>query len=293
MKNRDMAELLMLAAVWGSSFLLIRVAVPAFGPFALIELRVAIAAACLLPLLVVRREIGQLARHWRKLTIVGVANSAIPFLLYAWAMLSLTAGFAAVMNATAPLFAALVAAVWLKERISREAALGLAIGFAGVVVLVWPKLRGDGVTSLLAVLGCMVATLSYGFAANYTRRALAGVGSLVITAGSQLAAAVLLAPLAWWFWPAQMPDVAPWAALMVLAVLCTGVAYVMFFRLIANIGPARAIAVTFLIPMFGMIWGAVFAGERVSGNMLAGCAVILCGVALANGLVRLPGGRRT
>lgn len=286
MRPRDLSELLLLAALWGGSFLFMRIAAPLFGPVPLIELRVGLAAAVLLPVLAWRGKLGLLRRHAAPLAFVGITNSGLPFVLYAWAALSVTAGFASIVNATAPLFAALVSWVWLKHRLSPGTMVGLLLGLLGVVILVWGKasFRADG--SGWAVVACLAATLNYGVAANFTNRYLSGVDPMAIATGSQLYASVLLAPFAVWLWPGENPGADAWLAVILLAVACTGVAYVLYFRLIAHIGPARAIAVTFLIPVFGMLWGAIFLGEQVTGNMLAGCAVILAGTGLATGVLR-------
>jgi len=287
-KSRDLVELGVLAALWGASFLFMRVAAPQFGPVALIELRVGLAAALMLPVLAWRGELALLWRHRRALIFVGMTNSALPFVLYAWAALSLSAGFASVVNATSPLFAALVAWLWLKDRLRPPAMVGLFAGLLGVVILVWGKASFHAGGSGWAIAACLAATLNYGVAANFTKRHLAGVDAMAIATGSQFYAALLLAPFAAGWWPEADPGTEAWLAVVLLAVGCTGIAYVLYFRLIASVGPARAIAVTFLIPVFGMLWGAVFLGEAITANMLAGCAVILVGTGLATGTLRFP-----
>ena len=286
MRTRDLLDLVLLAALWGGSFLFVRAAVPAFGPFALIELRVGIAALMLLPLLAVRGSIGELRSNAAPIAVVGLMNSALPFTLFAFASLTLTAGFAAILNATAPLFGALVAHVWLKDRLTRSQGLGLLIGFAGVLLLVWGKNSVSGGTSGWALAAALSATLAYGIAANYTKRTLTGVGSLSIATGSQCAAALALLPLALWAWPAVTPPLRTWMEVILLGVASTGVAYLLYFRLIANVGPTRAVSVTFLVPVFGMLWGALYLGEAVTQSMLLGCSVILFGTALTLGLMR-------
>lgn len=286
MKTRDIADLLLLAALWGASFLFTRIATPAFGPFAIAELRIAIAAAVLLALLAWRGGIGELAPNVRKLVFLGSVNSAIPFALFAYAALSITAGMAAIINATASLFGALVAWLWLRERLAALQWLGVAIGFAGVLWLTGAKsglqLGGTG----LAMLAGLAATLSYGIAANATKRFLSGVRPLAIAAGSQSAAAVLLLPFAIVAWPDRPPTASDWLSVIALGVFCTGLAYLLYFRLIARVGPAKTMTVAYLIPAFAMLWGALFLAETVTPAMLAGCAVILVGTSLATGLVR-------
>ena len=261
MRPRDLLDLLLLAALWGGSFLFVRAAVPAFGPFALIELRVGIAALVLLPLLAVRGSFAELRRNAAPIAAVGLLNSALPFTLFAFASLTMTAGFASILNATAPLFGALIAQLWLKDRLTRVQMLGLLVGFAGVVLLVWSRNALAGGGSTLAVAAALCATLAYGIAANYTKRSLTGVGSFSIATGSQCAAALALLPLALWAWPALTPPLRTWLEVILLGVASTGVAYLLYFRLIANVGPTRAVSVTFLIPVFGMLWGALYLGE--------------------------------
>lgn len=289
MKPRDLFELILLGAIWGSSFLFMRIAVPAFGPPALIELRVAIAALVLTGVLALRGGLGKLRGVAGPLAVVGAINSAIPFTLFAYATLSLSAGFAAVLNATVPLFGVAVASLWLREPVAKRRLLGVTIGFGGVVLLVWGDLAAGG--EVLAVAAGLASGLSYAIAAHYTKRRLTGVDPLAIAAGSQIAAAALLLPFALWFRPSALPAATDWAAVIALGVVCTGVAYVLYFRLIANLGPARAVLVTYLIPVFGIAWGSLVLGERITATIAAGCAVILAGVSVVNRTPRpAPGG---
>jgi drug/metabolite transporter (DMT)-like permease len=292
MKPLDILELITLAALWGGSFLFMRMGAGEFGPVALSALRVAGATLFLLPLLAAHRQVGVLRAHWKAIALVGVMNSALPFALFSLAALAINAGLSSILNATAPLWAALVAWFWLGDKPTRDRLLGLAIGFAGVAALAWNKASfkpGDfGVSPAVAVAACLLATLCYGFAANYTKRRLSGVAPLAVATGSQLFAALVLALPAAWLWPAVMPSISAWASLGGLAVLCTGVAYILFFRLIARLGAAKAITVTFLIPIFGVLWGALFLGEVITGTMVLGCAVILLGTVLVTGVISLP-----
>lgn len=287
MRRSDVLELLTLAALWGGSFLFMRVAAPQFGPVALIALRVAIASCFLLPVLTWRGGLGALRAHWPHLLAVGVLNSAIPFCLFAYAELTLTAGFTSVLNAAAPLFAAIVAFAWLGERISSLRVLGLAIGFVGVIVLVGGSSAIDATQGGVAVAAALSATVLYGVASSYTKRFLTGVPPLAVATGSQLAATIVLAPLAVWLWPAQTPTGSVWLHVIALGIACTGIAYILFFRLVAHAGPTRAVSVTFLIPVFGVLWGILFLGEQLTLNMVLGCAVILLGTSLSTGVLAL------
>ena len=292
MKGRDLSDLLLLAALWGGSFLFLRYAAPVFGAVPLIWLRVAIAAACLLPLLLWHGQLGVLRERARPITVMAVFNSALPFVLIAWATLSVTAGFASIVNATVPIFTALVGAVWLKDRLDASRIVGLALGFAGVLLMSVDKADFKPGGSGWAVLSLLGAALSYGFAANYTKRHLGGVPALANATGSQLASALLLLPLAPLDWPAVTPGVGPWLAAIALGVGCSALAYLLFFRLIGRVGASRAVTVTFLVPVFGTLWGVLFLGEAVTPGMAGGGLVILAGTALATGLLRLPALRR-
>lgn len=285
MRPRDLAELVTLAALWGGSFLFMRFAAPAFGAPTLIFLRVGIAAVCLLPLLLGGSRPRQLGHNWWRIAVMGVFNSALPFVLIAWSTLSLTAGLASILNATAPVFTALVAAVWLGQRLVGWRLAGLAVGMVGVIVLAADKADFKPGGTGWAVIAMLVAAASYGFAANYTRHYLVEVPPHVNAAGSQLASAVALLPFAAATCPSTSPRPLVWGAAVALGVACTAVAYILYFRLIANVGAARAVTVTFLIPVFGVLWGALFLGEQVTGRMLGGACVILVGTALSTGVI--------
>lgn len=296
MNRRDAAELAALGALWGASFLFMRLGAPEFGVVALVFVRVAGAAALLLPLLLWQGHGAALRQHWRTIAIVGVINSALPFLCFMLAALVLSAGLMAVFNATAPIWTALVAWLWLRERPVASRALGLAIGLAGAVGLAWSqagfKTPGPGVgaavTPALGIAACIAASMLYGVAGNVTRRHLAGVPPMAVAAGSQCSAALVLLAPALWTWPAQPPGTTAWVSAAALAIACTGLAYVLYFRLIAHTGAVNAMTVTYLIPAFAMTWGWWVLDERPTLDMLAGAVVILLGTALATGLLRWP-----
>ena len=286
MRRRDVAELLALAALWGGSFLFMRVAVPAFGPLALAFLRVFGAALMLVPLLAARGELASLRRHWRPIAVVGFVNSALPFLCFAYAALTINAGVSAIFNSATPLFAAIVAWLWLGDRMTPLRIAGLAIGFSGVLWIGWDKADFGPGGSAAAIGACLLATMSYGIAPSLTKRRLGGVPPLAVAAGSQVAAALFLAVPAALAWPAIAPSAQAWLMMALLAFLGTGFAYVLYFRPIANAGPANAVAVTYLIPIFAVVWGGVFLGERLTPTLVAGCLVIFVGTALATGVLR-------
>jgi drug/metabolite transporter (DMT)-like permease len=283
----DVIDFVLLSAIWGASFLFLRIGAPEFGAFALIGLRTGIAACCLLPLVLLREGKTSLVAHARELTMVGIVNAFIPFTLLAYAAISLTAGFTSLINATTPLFAGLVGMFWLKAKLTRLQWIGLFIGAIGMIVLTWGKVDFKPGGSGLAIVAGLIATLSYGFSSHYTKKNLAGVSPMTVTAGSQTAGALLLLPFAIYFWPQTMPSAKAWGAAILLAVLATAIALILFFRLIARLGGQKASAVTFLIPVFAAAFGALFLGETVTVSMVTGGAIVLAGTALTLGLFRL------
>ena len=284
-------EFLLLAALWGASFLFMRLANTEFGALPTVGVRVAVASLCLLPVLLWQGHGRTLLRHWKQLWLVGMLNSGIPFACFSFALLSISSGLSSILNATVPLFGALIAWVWLRDRPSGSRMLGLAIGFLGVALLAWGKASfkpdANGLSTGWAILACLLACVCYGISASYTKRHLAGLPALVTAAGSQLGATLGLALPTWWLWPARMPGPSAWAAVLAVGVLCTGLAYVLFFSLIEKVGPARAITVTFVVPVFAVIYGVILLGETVTPWMLLCGAIIVCGTALSANLIRL------
>lgn len=285
-------DFVLLAAIWGASFLFMRLAVVDFGAVATAAVRVAIATAVLMPLMLWRGHGKAFRQHWKAVCLIGVINSGLPFLLFAFSLLSITTGLSAILNATVPLFGALVAWAWLNDKPTGSRVLGLAIGFLGVAMLAWDKASfkpgASGIAPAWAVLACLLATLCYGIAACATKRYLSGIPPLVNAAGSQLGATLALVLPALWLAPHEMPGHQAWLAVLAVGVLCTGVAYVLYFRLIEATGPAKAVTVTFAVPVFAVIYGALFLDEGVTPWMLGCGVVIVCGTALASGLARLP-----
>ncbi len=281
MTPRSVALLVILAALWGGSFVFMRVAVPALGPIPLAFARVTLAAAALLALAAAQRRLPDFRIRWREFAVVGIVNSALPFVLFCYAEQYITASAAAILNATSPFFGAIAAAIWLRDALTGRKMIGMLLGFAGVAVLVgWhpEDITGD---TALAIAACLAASLCYGLGGTYTKLRLAGVPSFAIACGSQWAAAIALAPAAS---VVSIPGPVTWlvaANVAALALASTAIAYLIYFRLIADAGPARALTVTFLIPFFGVLWGYLFLGEALTPNMLAGGALIVTGTALA------------
>ena len=284
MKAKDFAALISLGALWGASFLFIRVAVPVLGPFVLVGLRVGLAALVLALFAGAARRALKLRGLWGPLLFVGFANTAVPFSLISASEVHLTASLAAILNSTTVLFTALVAAVWLRESLTPKKILGVLLGIFGVAVLVgWDPLPLSPVV-LLSVAAVLGASLCYGVGAVFTKLTFAGVPPLTLAVGQQSAAAGIMIPVALTDLPGESPSVAVALCVLALAVLSTAVAYLLFFYLIASAGPTATSTVTLVVPVFGLIFGVLFLGEPVGLGTLAGLAVILCSVLLITGI---------
>lgn len=281
-------EFVLLALLWGSSFLFMREGAQAFGAFATAWVRVTLAALMLTPVLIWRKELPVLHAHWRPAALSGLLNSGVPFACYAYALMHITTGMSSILNATTPLFGALIAWVWLGDKLSATRALGLALGFTGVVMLASDVPGGISFQSGgsgLAVAACLLATFCYGIAGSFTKRYLQNVPSIVTTTGSLWGASIGLAIPALLTWPSEMPTLQAWAALGIAGLLCTALAYVLYFRLMTRTGPSRAMTVTYLIPVFANFIGVVFLDEVVTHWMMGCAVVIVAGTALASGLI--------
>ncbi|BFT31888.1 DMT family transporter [Alteromonas sp. D210916BOD_24] len=284
MAIKDLISLLLLAGIWGGSFIFMRVAAPEFGIYVLVAIRTLLATAVLLPLLLLTGSVGDIKRHWLAIALVGMANTAVPFVLFNYSSLHLEAGVNAILNATAPMFGAIVAWLWLGDRLSKSAVVGLFIGFVGVAVISQQKI-GQGDISFLPILTALLATLGYGIAASMMKKWLQGVKPLVVATGSQAMASIMLAPFALATLPATMPSTHAWLNAIALAIGGTGIAYILYFKLIADIGPAKAITVAYLVPLFGIVWGVLFLQEHLSAQTILGGVMILFGVALTTGVL--------
>jgi drug/metabolite transporter (DMT)-like permease len=269
--------LVTLAALWGGSFVFMRVAVPALGAVPLAYVRVSIAAVVLLAIAFAQRRIPPFRTRWRDLAVVGVVNSAIPFSLFCYAEQYLSASAGAVLNATSPFFVAIAGALWLAQPVTKTKVAGIALGIVGVIVLVGLQPGATSDQVLVAVAACLVAAVCYALAGVYTKRALSDVPSHAIACASQVFAALALMPLLpFTTIPGPLTPVVV-ANVLALAIGSTAIAYLIYFKLIADVGPQRALTVTFLIPLFGVLWGALFLGEPLTQNLLVGGALVVAG----------------
>ena len=290
MTARQLGMLLGLAALWGASFVFMRVSVPAFGPIVLADARVAIAGAALLAYAAAIGARPALRARWRDYLLLGTINAALPFSLLAAAQLEIEASLAAVLNAMAPLFGALVAAIWLGQQVTHAAKAGLVLGVAGVALVVGLSPFKLDLPFVLAVLACLGAAFAYGVGANLVRVRFAGEPPLSMAIGQQLAAAAVLLPLVPVVSLRATPDTLDILCLLALALASTGVAYLLYFRLLAELGPTGGMTVIFVVPVFGVLWGALFLDESIRLSTVLGGGVILLSVWLITRTPAVPRG---
>jgi len=286
MGGRDLGALLLLSALWGASFIFIRVAVPALGPFVLVELRVGVAAVALALCAAFLGRLPKLRVRWRQFALLGMVNVAIPFSLISTAEINLTASLAAILNSTTVMFTAVVAAVWMGDALTPRKVVGVVLGIVGVTVLVgWDPIIMNWVV-LLSVGAMLVASLAYALGSVYAKRTFAGSPPLAIAIGQLTAAATLMLPLAALSVPDERPSTIVVLSVLGLALPSTALAYMLYFRLIENVGPTSTSTVTLLVPLFGLLFGVVLLDEPVGLGTLVGLVLILSSVTLITGLGR-------
>ena len=284
MGARDLGALLLLSALWGASFIFIRVAVPALGPFVLVELRVGLAAAALALCAALLGRLPKLRVRWKQFALLGLVNVAIPFCLISAAEINLTASLAAILNSTTVMFTAVVAAVWMGDALTTRKIVGVVLGIVGVVVLVgWDPIGLDWAV-ILSVGAMLAASFGYALGSVYAKRTFAGSPPLAIAIGQLTVAAMLMLPLAAASVPTERPSTIVVLSMLGLALPSTAVAYMLYFRLIENVGPTSTSTVTLLVPLFGLLFGVVLLDEPVGWGTLAGLTLILSSVTLVTGL---------
>jgi drug/metabolite transporter (DMT)-like permease len=275
---------MLLGALWGGSFLFIRVAVPSLGPFLLVELRAGLAVAALFLYALAVSSMPKILGRWRSFLVLGFFNAALPFSLISAAEIHLTASLAAILNATTVMFSAIVAAVWMGDALTARKTIGIVLGIVGVSVLVgWDPLPLNGAV-LLAVAAMLLASLSYALGATYAKRSFAAIPPLGMAIGQLGGATALLLPLAVVSLPEKAPSTAVTLSMLGLAFLSTAVAYLIYFRLIENVGPTSTLTVTLLVPVFGLLFGVLLLEEPFGLGTLAGLGIILTSVVLITGI---------
>jgi drug/metabolite transporter (DMT)-like permease len=286
MAAADLLRLIALAACWGLAFVFIRVAVPATGPFALVELRAVIASLLLYGYLRASGIPFDLRRNWPRYAVSGAVGSAIPFAMIATAQTVQSASYSVVLVGMAPMFSALIAAMWMGERFTWRKGAGLLVGLAGVALLTgWDPSTAE-VPPAWSVALTLGAAIFYGIAGVYAKKYTAGIPPRAQATGSQMASALMLLPPALLALPQSSPSLVVWANIVALAAFSSALAFMLYFRLIANIGPVKTVSVNYLTPLFGVAGGVVFLGEKLTANILLGALAIFAGLAMV--MARAP-----
>jgi drug/metabolite transporter (DMT)-like permease len=290
MNTRDLLKLLLLATIWGASFLLIRIAAPALGPAGLVTARMLIAGVALVLFAVAtHRTLPSLRDEWRTFLALGALNSAVPLMLEAFALLHLSASLGAILASTTPLWTAVSAALWLGERLTARAAVGLALGMTGVVAIVgWSELALTGVV-ILAVGAVLLSALLYSLGGIYARAVVRGRSPLALTIGQELSAGVLLLPLALAAPPPGPLSLPVAVATVTLALAVTAGGTLLYFDLLARLGPTRTQSVGFLVPGVTLLLGVLLLGEPLTAGTLLGLGLVLASVGLVAGRGHVTG----
>lgn len=282
MNLASFVRLLTLAAIWGGAFIFVRISAPVLGPVILIENRVALAAVFLMIAALLLRKPLNVKLHWRHYLILGVFNGAAPFLLFGFAALTLPASTLTILNATSPIWGAIIGAVWYRHPLNGRTILGLGLGIAGVGLIVGFDHLAAQHNGGIAIAAALLAACSYGIATNYAKNA-KSVDSFSNAHGSMWAASLVLAPAVPFASVSAVPSLGIILTVLVLGVVCTGIAFLLYFRLVKDIGGASALTVTFLIPVFGILFGSVFLGEVITRHMIIGSIIVVAGTALVTG----------
>lgn len=282
MNLKELGALFALAALWGASFLFIRIASPELGPIFTIEARVTIAGLALLLFVLLTKRTADFKRWWKQYLMIGALNAAIPFTLIAIAAIHLNASIMAIVNALTPICTAFAVWIWMKERLTLRKAVGMVIGMGGVIILVgWSPIPST--TEVYIAVGCSIlSTIAYGFAGVYVKRTFQDVSPLSLATGQQIGAAIVLLPISLFYLPSSTGSFSLIVVLSVvgLALFCTSIAYLLYFYLMEHVGPTKTLSVTFLVPIFGMVWGFILLQEKITLGMMLGLLVILSSVVL-------------
>ena len=288
MRPSDIARLLLLAAIWGGSFIFMRILAPVLGPVLTAELRVMIAGFTLILYFRIIKFDPEWRLHWKKYLLIGSINSALPFFLFSFAALHIPASYSVILNSTSPFFAALFSAMWLHERLTIPKLLGLVVGAIGVGLVVRVGTVETDSMAALAIGACLLAAICYGLTATYIRRFGLALKPMSIAGASQVMAGLVLIPLIPLSPMKGELTLTVGVTVVVFSLLCSAVAYLLYYRLIADLGATKALTVTFLMPAFGMLWGFLILHEQITPGMIFGAILILVGCALVLARRKFP-----
>ena len=280
MGSADIFRLIMLAAIWGGSFIFMRILAPVLGPVVTADLRILIAGLTLIVYFKIIKFDLQWRLNWRHYLIIGVINSGIPFLLYSFAALHIPASYSVILNSTSPLFGAIFSALWLSDRLTLKKIFGLVLGAIGVAFVSKVGPATTGAFFGLSILACLTAAVCYALAGIYIKRFVKTAKPMGIAGASQLMAGIVLLPFI--FFSPIRGEITGFIVLNVLglALLCSAIAYLIYYKLLADVGLTKALTVTFLMPAFGVLWGMLFLSEKITMPIVMGCALIVAGTVM-------------
>ncbi|MBL7666199.1 MAG: DMT family transporter [Bacteriovoracaceae bacterium] len=277
----DLIRLVSLAAIWGSSFIFMKILAPVLGPIMTACLRVTIAGSTLIAYFYLTKLEVDWKANWKHYLVIAILNGSIPFTLFAYAALHIPAGLSAILNATAPHFGALLAAIFLADKLTTLKMLGLFLGLVGVSLIALKGGLAMDQFGYLGILACLFAAFCYGLVGVYLKKYCANLKPMAIAGSSQFLAGMVLLPLALTTTTINgVIDLKIIITILCFSLLCSGLAFVIYYRLVANIGPSKALTVTFLTPVFGLLWGVLFLGEVLTFKVLIGCVIIIIGTTL-------------
>ena len=286
MKTRYILTLVILAAIWGSSFMFARISVTEFGAIPLSAVRSSIAALTLIPIMFWSGQWSYFRDQWKHFVVLGLISTALPFTFITLATQYSTAGFASILNAMTPILSAGIAWVWLKEYLSMSAVFGIGLSFVGVLFMITDTQSISTELILLPILTGLGAAFFYALTGNYARKYVKSAPPIAQETGCQIFAALFLIPPAIFLWPENTISTGGWINAAILGLMCTSLAFILYFYLLKNIGVAKTVIVTYMIPVFGMLWGYLFLDEVITLNMFASAGLILTGIALTTGLIK-------
>jgi drug/metabolite transporter (DMT)-like permease len=280
MRRADWVGLFVLAAIWGASFLFIRVAAHDFGPIFMAACRVSIAALTLLSFALIAHHRFDWQGKYKEYLFLGLFNAVFPFILLAFAELSMTAALTAIITAVIPIFTALTSAIVLSEKLTPPRIMGLFLGLVGVTIVAgWNPLT-PSLELFIAIGAALLTCLCYGVAGVYAKVKFQGTPALTLATGQQIAGTFVLLPFGLFSLPPKIPAAESILSVILLGMVSTGIAYIIFFTLLAKLGPTKNSTVTFLVPVFGILWGALFLGEEIGVGLVVGFGVILASLFL-------------
>jgi len=279
MEFRYWALLTILGALWGSAFMFIKVATPEFGPVALVNSRLIIASFIFLPILLQKKYIHLLSPIWKQVLVLAILNNAIPFTLFSFASYGADSNILAILNATTAFNTMIIAYIWIGENVSFKQLFGLLLGFTGIFILVNPQ---NSETTLISSISALLASFFYSYSTVYIQRQSVNANKMVLIGWSIIFSAIIMLPVTIFYLPDTIPSISAIGSAIWLGAISTGIGFLGYVRLIDKIGAVKTSTVAYFLPVFGIIWGAIFLDEIISSTIIIGCLIVLIGIYFAN-----------